>query len=133
MCNLRSVEKSFRKFNCQIITTNDIKIISKADKIILPGVGSFKDGMKELLGDADIYTMHIAPGMNANQKAIFLASLILTDYMFFERDSDMIKFENGCQTLTINCFMLYCCGVLCPCTCTLDARKDKDGDGTPDN
>jgi len=48
MCNLRSVEKSFRKFNCQIITTNDIKIISKADKIILPGVGSFKDGMKEL-------------------------------------------------------------------------------------
>jgi imidazole glycerol-phosphate synthase subunit HisH len=48
MCNLRSVEKSFRKFNCETITTNDSKIISKADKIILPGVGSFKDGMKEL-------------------------------------------------------------------------------------
>jgi hypothetical protein len=94
---------------------------------------TFTDAMKELLGDADTYRMSVSPGMSADQKAVFLASLLLLDYMFFERDSDMIKFENGCQTLTINCFMLYCCGVLCPCTCTLDARKDKDGDGIPDN
>ena len=48
MGNLRSVEKSFSQYNCQVVVTNDHKIISKADKVVLPGVGSFKDGMREL-------------------------------------------------------------------------------------
>ena len=48
MGNLRSVEKSFSQHNCQVVITNDHKIISKADKVVLPGVGSFKDGMREL-------------------------------------------------------------------------------------
>ena len=48
MGNLRSVEKSFNQHNCQTVITNDHRIISKADKIILPGVGSYKDGMMEL-------------------------------------------------------------------------------------
>lgn len=48
MGNLRSVEKSFKQYNCQVVVTNDHKIISKADKVVLPGVGSFKDGMREL-------------------------------------------------------------------------------------
>ena len=31
---------------------------------------------------------------SADQKACFLASILLLDYMFFESDSDMMKFEN---------------------------------------
>ncbi len=48
MGNLRSVEKSFNRHGCQVIITNNHKTILHADKIVLPGVGSFKDGMKEL-------------------------------------------------------------------------------------
>lgn len=49
MGNLRSVEKAlcFLGYECQI--TSDKEEILKSDKIILPGVGAFKDAMKNLV------------------------------------------------------------------------------------
>ena len=47
--NLRSVQKSFERNNCDAIITNNHEKILNADKIILPGVGSFRDGMDGLL------------------------------------------------------------------------------------
>jgi imidazole glycerol-phosphate synthase subunit HisH len=49
MGNSRSVQKSFEKNNCHAVITNDHDLIMNADKIVLPGVGSFYDGMNELL------------------------------------------------------------------------------------
>jgi len=49
MGNLRSVYKSFKKNNCEATISNDPYIIKNANKIVLPGVGSFKDGMKNLI------------------------------------------------------------------------------------
>ncbi len=46
--NLRSVQKSFERNNTKATITNDHKIIMSADKIVLPGVGSFCDGMNKL-------------------------------------------------------------------------------------
>jgi imidazole glycerol-phosphate synthase subunit HisH len=46
--NLRSVKKSFEKYNCHVEISNNHDVIMNADKIVLPGVGSFRDGMKEL-------------------------------------------------------------------------------------
>lgn len=48
MGNLRSVQKAFEKVGSEAIITNDINLIKNATKIVLPGVGSFKDGMKHL-------------------------------------------------------------------------------------
>ncbi len=48
MGNLRSVEKAFDKMGAQITISSKHEDIAKADKIILPGVGAFKDGMKNL-------------------------------------------------------------------------------------
>ncbi len=48
MGNLRSVQKAFEKVGCDAIITNDHDNIRDADKIVLPGVGAFKDGMKHL-------------------------------------------------------------------------------------
>ena len=48
MGNLRSVQKSFLRNDCNAIVTNDHEMIIDADKIVLPGVGSFPDAMKEL-------------------------------------------------------------------------------------
>lgn len=38
--NLFSVEKAFLKFSPDVVLTSDAKVIEKADKIVLPGVGA---------------------------------------------------------------------------------------------
>ena len=46
--NLRSVLKAFEKINQKAIISKNEKDIKNADKLILPGVGSFKKGMDNL-------------------------------------------------------------------------------------
>jgi len=48
MGNLRSVQKAFEKVGASATISNNHEIIKNADKLVLPGVGSFKDGMKHL-------------------------------------------------------------------------------------
>lgn len=56
MGNLRSVQKAFEKIGSKALIANDLQTIQDADKLVLPGVGAFKDGMKHLneLGLIDI-------------------------------------------------------------------------------
>ena len=83
-----------------------------------------KDAAKELFGDADTYSMTMKDeNMTAESKATFLASLMLMDYWFFERDSDMIACKNGCTRLEITCCLWYCCGVLYPCKCAIEKKQ----------
>jgi glutamine amidotransferase len=48
MGNLRSVEKSIRRFSNDVVISNKTEDISCADKLVLPGVGHFKKGMDNL-------------------------------------------------------------------------------------
>ncbi len=48
MGNLRSVQKAFEKVGCDAVITNDLKTIDNASKLVLPGVGAFKDCMANL-------------------------------------------------------------------------------------
>ncbi len=48
MGNLRSVEKGFRKVGVSTKVTNKPEVIENADGVVLPGVGAFRDCMKEL-------------------------------------------------------------------------------------
>lgn len=48
MGNLKSVYNALVKINCPCIISSDIEEIRKADKLILPGVGAFKDCMDNL-------------------------------------------------------------------------------------
>lgn len=59
--NLRSVQKAFEKIGHQAIISNDHNIIKNADKIVLPGVGGFKDGITNLknLGLIDVLTQEV--------------------------------------------------------------------------
>jgi len=61
MGNLRSVQKAFEVNHCQAIISNNCNVIEQADKIVLPGVGSFKDGMKNLdsLGLIDVLSQEV--------------------------------------------------------------------------
>src|SRR5262245_30485305 len=46
--NLRSIENTLRRLGHSVLLTSDPKVVSKADKLILPGVGAFRDGMRNL-------------------------------------------------------------------------------------
>ena len=48
MGNLRSVEKAFEKLKFDALVTRDRSDIERADAIVLPGVGAFKDCMDNL-------------------------------------------------------------------------------------
>ncbi len=48
MGNIRSVEKGFIKVGADVRITSDPKVIADAQGVVLPGVGAFKDCMKNL-------------------------------------------------------------------------------------
>jgi imidazole glycerol-phosphate synthase subunit HisH len=48
MGNLRSVQKGFEKIGAEAVVTADPGLLLEADRIVLPGVGAFKDCMHNL-------------------------------------------------------------------------------------
>lgn len=46
--NIKSVEKAFQFIGEETIVTRDKEVILSADKVVLPGVGSFGDAMEKL-------------------------------------------------------------------------------------
>ncbi|WP_169978866.1 imidazole glycerol phosphate synthase subunit HisH [Tautonia rosea] len=48
MGNLRSVQKAIEAVGHEAVVSSDPDFVSKADKVILPGVGAFEDAMAEL-------------------------------------------------------------------------------------
>jgi glutamine amidotransferase len=48
MGNLRSVQKGFEKIGAEAVVTADLQVVLQADKIVLPGVGAFRDCMHNL-------------------------------------------------------------------------------------
>ena len=48
MGNLRSVQKKFLKVGAEVEITSDLDQIMKAEKLLLPGVGHFANGVKKL-------------------------------------------------------------------------------------
>ena len=46
--NIASVEKAVKKLGYECVVTRDKEVLEKADKLILPGVGAFKDAMDKL-------------------------------------------------------------------------------------
>ena len=47
--NIKSVEKALRRLGQDVKVTRDREEILHADKVILPGVGSFGDAMEKLV------------------------------------------------------------------------------------
>ena len=62
------------------------------------------------------------PALNPYQMATELASLFLVDYMFFEQDNGMCKYEDGKIKITL--CLCYCAGCLCPCNVVLGNGND---------
>jgi glutamine amidotransferase len=48
MANLRSVQKAFEKFDAPAVITSDPNRVGEAAKLVLPGVGAFRDAIARL-------------------------------------------------------------------------------------
>ena len=48
MGNLFNVVRTFEALDCNVSVSNNYNEILQADKLLLPGVGGFEDGMKNL-------------------------------------------------------------------------------------
>ncbi len=48
MGNLRSVQKAFEKVGFEALVTSDPKVVLEAERIVLPGVGAFRDCIRNL-------------------------------------------------------------------------------------
>lgn len=48
MGNLRSVQKGFEKIGSEAVVTSDPKVLLDAKRVVLPGVGAFRDCMRNL-------------------------------------------------------------------------------------
>jgi glutamine amidotransferase len=48
MGNLRSVQKGFEKIGTEAVITDDPQVVLRAEKVVLPGVGAFRDCMHNL-------------------------------------------------------------------------------------
>ena len=74
--------------------------------------------LREFVTDSDVYTIKVADrAYTPQQKANLLATMALLDFMFFERDNDMIHCKDGkLHFVFTNC---YCYGCLLPCEIVL--------------
>ena len=63
--NLRSIENTLRRLGHEVEVTSDPKVVRAAKKLILPGVGAFRDAMKNLteLGLVEPFISRVKAGV----------------------------------------------------------------------
>ncbi|QVL30678.1 imidazole glycerol phosphate synthase subunit HisH [Telmatocola sphagniphila] len=83
MANLRSVQKAFERVGHEAVVTSDLNELAEAEKLVLPGVGAFKDAIAKLreTGLDQLIDEHIAEGR------LFLG-ICLGFQMLFTRSSE---------------------------------------------
>src|SRR4051812_23728581 len=61
MANLRSVQKAFEKVGHPAVISGDPNAVAEADKLVLPGVGAFRDAIARLheVGLAEPICAHV--------------------------------------------------------------------------
>ncbi len=57
--NIHSIKKAIEKANGIVKIVNTKEELNSVDKIVIPGVGSFKDAMSELINDDLLYTLKV--------------------------------------------------------------------------
>lgn len=83
MGNLRSVQKALEISGNRAFVTSDPLEVSRADKVILPGVGAFPDAMRELK------TRHLdEPIIESIQKGKHLLGICLGLQLLFEQGTE---------------------------------------------
>jgi len=77
MGNIKSVENAFKKIGAEVKVTSNPEIIERADAVVLPGVGAFKDAMKNL---KDLNLLEVVK--ESAHRKIFLGICLGTQLLF---------------------------------------------------
>lgn len=88
MGNLRSVQKAIEKVGSEAIITSDAQQIAAASKVILPGVGAFRDAIKAL-HHQDL----VGPIQEATQSGKPFLGICLGLQLLFERSFEYGDYE----------------------------------------
>ncbi len=82
--NLRSVKKALEAAGAEVLQTEDPDLILAADKVVLPGVGAFRDGM------AGLESRGLVPVLQeVVQRGTPLLGICVGMQLFFERGLEM--------------------------------------------
>lgn len=82
MGNLRSVQKSFEKVGHEAVITCDPSELSRAERIVLPGVGAFEDAIAEIKRRDLVGPIHDAIEANKPFLGICLGLQLLFDVSY---------------------------------------------------
>jgi glutamine amidotransferase len=85
--NLRSVEKAFNAVGAEVSVTSDPEVVRAADKVVLPGVGAFGDGMAGL-----VKRNLVQPIRDLVERGIPLLGICLGMQLLFEESEEHGKF-----------------------------------------
>ena len=111
-CNVPFGVKRVNKDGSVAVDVGHIATITKLKPKSLTGA------IREMLTDSDMFQFEVHdPSVTPQQRATLLGTLLLADYMFFERDIDQCGYDGGCY---INLCLCYCCGALYPCQLKLE-------------
>ena len=102
----------------QALKLGDVAIIKKTKP------KGMCDCVREAFSDSDHFTVTFREGigLTPQQKASMMGALILSDYMFFEKDGGMCSStRNGDVKITV--FECFCCGTTQPCNVYIPARS----------
>jgi glutamine amidotransferase len=82
MANLRSVQKAFEKLGHPALISGDPNRVAEADKVVLPGVGAFRDAIARLResGLAEPIVVHLRAGKPFFGICLGLQLLFTTSY-----------------------------------------------------
>ena len=86
--NLFSLKSSLRSIGFDAVVTNDVKTIKSAEKIILPGVGAFKDASDKLF-NSGLAEVVIEEAKNGKD----LLGICLGMQMLFEKSFEYGEFD----------------------------------------
>ncbi len=96
MGNLRSVQKAIERVGSEAIITSDPAQIACADRVILPGVGAFRDAIKALHQHDLVGAIHDAVGSGKPFLGICLGLQMLFDLSYEDGEYEGLGIIPGC-------------------------------------
>jgi hypothetical protein len=97
-------------------------------KIVKERPESLGEFAKELVSDADVFSLDMNKDLDPKKKATMFAALHLIDYMFFENEGEFeCDVVNG--ACSFKCCDMYCLGCSIPCACNCGGGNSDGDDG----
>lgn len=86
------------------------------------------EGMKglciALCTPVDTYDITLSdPSLTPQQKASIIAEAINLDFLFFENEQPLCRYNEASKNCEILCCLCYCYGCLCPCKCIIPTKE----------